>query len=273
MHLPVASARAAPRSSPSPARLPRAARPHRPTRPDTFPGADATLGEPSPWRRVVLVALAVAALVLVASADTLHEGVVALTDAAVPIMRQHPLLGVVVFVVLSALSAMLAFFSGAVLIPVAAQVWGLGGTIGLLWLGWTLGGVCAWGLARLAGRPLVATMVSAEALARYETRVSASTPLGLVVLFQLGVPSELCGYLLGLARYPFGRYLVALAVAELPWAVLTALMGTTLVERRVPLLAGAGAAAAVLSGVAFWQVHRRLRATRGQRPQSTSGER
>jgi uncharacterized membrane protein YdjX (TVP38/TMEM64 family) len=213
----------------------------------------------SAWRRVALLALAVIALVLVASADSLHAGMVALTDAATPLMRARPVLGVLVFVVVSALSAMLAFFSGAVLVPVAVQVWGAAATTGLLWLGWIVGGLTAYMLARRAGRPLVARLVNAAALARYEARIGAHAPLGLVILFQLGLPSEVPGYLLGLARYPWTRYLLALAIAELPWAVLTVLLGATLLDRRVSVLVAVGVVAATLSGVAFVALHRRLR--------------
>jgi uncharacterized membrane protein YdjX (TVP38/TMEM64 family) len=215
----------------------------------------------SPWRRLALLALAVAVLVVIASADSLHGLLVSLTERVTPLMQSRPAVGALLFVLVSALSAMLAFFSSAVLVPVAVQVWGLWGTIGLLWVGWIVGGVLAYTIARTAGRPMVARLVKAEALARYESRVTDHAPLGLVLLFQLGLPSEIPGYLLGLARYSLPRYLVALAVAELPWAIVTVLLGTTLMERRVPVLIAVGSVAAALSGFAFVALHRRLRAS------------
>lgn len=218
----------------------------------------------SAWRRVALVGLLVLALALVASADSLHAALLALTERATPVMHAHPVLGATLFVGISALSAMLAFFSSAVLVPVAVQVWGAAITAVLLWLGWIVGGLTAYTLARVAGRPLVRRLMHADALARYESRVGTHAPLGLVILFQLGLPSEVPGYLLGLARYAWTRYLLALAIAELPWAVLTVLLGTTVLERRVPVLVGVGAVAAVLSGAAFVALHRRLRAANGR---------
>jgi len=210
-------------------------------------------------RRVLLLALAVALLVLIARADVLHDALRGLTELATPIMRAHSTLGAIVFVLLSALSAMLAFFSGAVLVPVAVQVWGLGGTIALLWSGWIAGGALAYVLARVAGRPLVQRLVPADAFARYEARISRHAPLGLVVLFQLSVPSEVPGYVLGLARYPWPRYLLALALGELPWAVLTVLLGTTLMARETKVLLATGAVAVVLAGLALLALQRRLR--------------
>lgn len=219
----------------------------------------------SPWRRLVLMGLMVMALVLIASADSLHALLVSLTDRVTPLMQSRPIIGALVFVLVSALSAMLAFFSSAVLVPVAVQVWGLWGTIGLLWLGWIVGGVLAYTIARTAGRPMVARLVNAELLARYEARVSDHAPLGLVILFQLGLPSELPGYLLGLARYAPERYLLALAIAELPWAIVTVMLGTTLLARRVPVLIAVGVVAAALSGLAFVALNRRLRSDNAAR--------
>ena len=45
------------------------------------------------------------------------------------------------FVLLAAISAVLAFFSSALLLPVAVFTWGSKVTFVLLWLGWLLGGI------------------------------------------------------------------------------------------------------------------------------------
>jgi uncharacterized membrane protein YdjX (TVP38/TMEM64 family) len=65
---------------------------------------------------------------------------------------------------------------------------------------------------------------------------------------------------MGLARYPLHRYLAALALAELPWALGTVLLGRSLLDRRVGWLLALGTLAALLGGVAFHAVQRRLRA-------------
>jgi uncharacterized membrane protein YdjX (TVP38/TMEM64 family) len=206
-----------------------------------------------------MVALLIAGLALIAQSDALHGLMLRLTAIVTPLMERSPLLGGSAFVVVSALSAMLAFFSGAVLVPVAVQVWGSVLTTLLLWLGWLLGGVSAYALARYAGRPLVQRVLRPETLAAYETKVGTHASIGLVLLLQLGLPSEVPGYLLGLVRYSIGRYVLVLALAELPWAVLTVLLGSTLLERRVPLLVLVGVLATLLSGLAVIALHRRLR--------------
>jgi uncharacterized membrane protein YdjX (TVP38/TMEM64 family) len=202
--------------------------------------------------------LACAILALVGTSDDLHGALVGVLDASSKLIAERPVLGAVLFVALSALSAMLAFVSSAVLVPVALYAWGETVCALLLWLGWILGGAMAYTLGRWLGRPVVRWLLPTETLARYEDRLSAETPFGLIVLMQLALPSEVPGYLLGLVRYPFWRYLLALALAELPYVIGTVYLGESFLERRLILLLALGAAGAVFMFLAVRSLHRRL---------------
>jgi uncharacterized membrane protein YdjX (TVP38/TMEM64 family) len=127
----------------------------------------------------------------------------------------------------------------------------------LLWVGWILGGVCAYTISRYFGRTVVNALRAGPALERYEARISQRASFGLVLLFQLAVPSEVPGYLLGLIRYPFWQYLGALALAELPFAIVATYLGDSFLERRTYLLMGVGAAVAAFSAWALYTLHRR----------------
>jgi uncharacterized membrane protein YdjX (TVP38/TMEM64 family) len=210
---------------------------------------------PKAWRALFLLLLC-AALALIASSDTLYDRLLRWIAAAAALMTERPLLGAVLFVLLAALSAMLAFFSSAVLVPVVVYTWGKALCMLALWTGWTLGGVAAYGIGRSLGRPVVKSLLSAATLARYEARISRHTPWGLVLLFQLALPSEVPGYLLGLARYPFRKYLAGLMLAELPYAVGTVYLSESFLDRRLLLLLGVGAAIALFMALAFHALHR-----------------
>ncbi|HEX5718003.1 MAG TPA: VTT domain-containing protein, partial [Thermoanaerobaculia bacterium] len=190
--------------------------------------------------------------------DDLHEALVGVLDASSKLIAERPVLGAALFVVLSALSAMLAFMSSAVLVPVALYAWGKTVCAILLWLGWILGGAAAYNLGRWLGRPVVRWLLPTETLDRYEDRLSKETPFGLIVLLQLAMPSEVPGYLLGLVRYPFWRYLLALALVELPYAVGTVYLGASFLDRRLALLLALGAAGAVFMFLAVRTLQRRL---------------
>jgi uncharacterized membrane protein YdjX (TVP38/TMEM64 family) len=101
-----------------------------------------------------------------------------------------------VFVGIAMLSAMVAFFSSAIFVPVAIYAWGNAVAFVLLWLGWLLGGVASFCIGRFLGRRVAAALIG-EAV----------------------VPSEIPGYLLGILHYRFSLYLLALAVTELPYVV------------------------------------------------------
>jgi len=213
---------------------------------------------PTAKRRAFVIVLLAAGLAAVASSADLHAWLVGFLPAAEAIIRERTILGVSVFVLFAALSAMLAFVSSAVIVPVGIYMWGKAISMLLLWMGWILGGVCAYTISRYFGRPVVSALRSRPLLERYENRISRRAPFGLVLLFQLAMPSEVPGYLLGLARYHFWKYLGALALAELPYAIATIYLGAGFLERRMSVLIGVGALLAVLAGVALYALHRRI---------------
>jgi len=222
------------------------------------PGRLATI-----WRPGLVFLLLCAGLGIVMSSDTLHAVLLRLLAAAESTIAAHPVWGVLFIVVFAALSAMLAFVSSAVIVPVTVYTWGEPLSMLLLWAGWTLGGVCAYGVGRFLGRPVVRFLISRSALARFERfedRVSTHTPFGLVLLFQLALPSEVPGYVLGIVRYRFAKFVVALGLAEFPFAVATVYLGASFVERRTFLLLGVGAATLLFSAWAFHALQKRLAA-------------
>jgi len=195
-------------------------------------------------RGLLLVAL-VAGLILLTQSDTLHEGIVGLFEAARAIIVQYPVAGPLAFLALAALSAMLGFFSSAVLVPAAVYAWGATVTMLLLWIGWTIGGIVAHSLARYLGRPVLRWLVPEAALGRYEKLLEKRPRFSTVLLFQMAFPSEIVGYLMGLIRYPLAKFVGALVIAELPWVVGTVLLGVGFVRRDtltlvVLCVAGAG---------------------------------
>lgn len=228
-----------------------------------MPGRTMTSSQPrgpllAGWGRVLVLLVLLGGLVLLASSEPFQALLSWMLAEAGPVIESHPFWGVALFVLLSALSAMLAFFSSAVLLPVAIHTWGEAPCVLMLWVGWILGGASAYGIARCWGRPVVRRLASSELLERYEARISRRSSFGLVLLFQLAVPSEIPGYVLGLARYGLRRYLLVLALAELPYAVGTVYVGSSLLARRSFVLLGLGVLGILFSAWALRTLRRRL---------------
>lgn len=73
---------------------------------------------------------------------------------------------------------------------------------------------------------------------------------GHVLLFQLAVPSEIPGYVLGLAGCRFRTYVAAMVLGELPFAIGAVYLGESFLQRNYILLLATG-----IGGAAFsWMV-------------------
>ena len=204
------------------------------------------------WRRAAILALLCIALAAIAASDILHAALLELLAASKAVIVQHPVQGALLFVLLAAASAMFAFVSMAIVAPVAVFAWGEPLSMLLLWIGWILGGVAAYGVARFLGRAVVRWLTANAALRRLEKRVHRDAPFGLVLLFQLALPSEIPGYVLGLVRYRFPLYLLALALGELPYAIATVYLGSSFVQAQSFVVLAVGLALAALSVGAFY---------------------
>ncbi len=209
----------------------------------------------------VLTVLA-ATIVLIGPLHRWLLGVFATVEA---LMQRHPSMGMLAFVGLAALSAMLAFLSSTVLIPAAIQVWGPATSAALLWTGWLLGGVAAYGVGRYLGRPVAEVLVARRTLARYEGWVRSKVSLARALLFQLAVPSDAAGYVFGLTRYPLRWFTIGLALAEIPYALGAVFLGASFLQRRLVPLVSLGLIGALLSWLALRAIHRSSQPVSGER--------
>ena len=202
-------------------------------------------------RRAAALLLIVLAVAAVAAADPLRRAVHSAIDVVEPIVQRHSVAGAAVFVALSALSAMVVFFSTAVITPIAVEAFGPRTTFFLLWLGWSLGGMTAYAIGRFFGRRVVTWFVDPKTVQEYESRARASVSFGHILLFQLAVPSEIPGYVLGLAGCRFRTFAAAMILGELPFAIGAVYLGESFLRGNSLLLLAIGIAGVALSWAAF----------------------
>lgn len=210
------------------------------------------------WRSAIAVVILAMGLAAVGQSDTVHAALVDVLEASRVIIASHPVAGPLLFVALAALSAMLAFASVTVLLPLAIVTWGEPKSILLLWAGWLLGGACSYIAGRFFGRVLVRWLAADSLLRRLELRLGPSTPFGIVLLFQLALPSEIPGYVLGLVRYSVPKYLLALGLVELLYTVAAVHLGASFMERRTGSVVTMGMAVALFSVAAFYLLRKRI---------------
>jgi uncharacterized membrane protein YdjX (TVP38/TMEM64 family) len=175
------------------------------------------------------------------------------------LMRAYPRAGMLAFVGLASLSAMLSFFSSSALVPVGVYVWGAQRTMLMLWVGGVLGGTAGYWMARTLGRRIVKRLVPEAPFRRYETFFRTRAQWRTVLLFRLALQSELPSYVLGVLRYPFRRYLPMMLLGEIPFVFFAVYLGETLLERNGVVFAIALSLGVGLTVLAFRALQREMR--------------
>ena len=212
-------------------------------------------------RRLFVLAAVLAVVVAAARSEAVHGAIVGVLEISRGLMEAYPRGGMIIFLALSALSAMLSFFSSSALVPIGVYVWGPERTALLLYLGGTTGGVAGYWISRSLGRRIVNALVAAAPLARYEEYFQHHARWRTVMLFRIALQSELPSYVLGLVRYPFGHYLPMILLAEIPYVLIVVYLGESFLERNTLLFGAVLVGAIGLSLVAWRALQREMRAT------------
>ena len=210
-------------------------------------------------RRVALLVAFVAIVLAVTTSDALHQAFVDVLTIAERLMRAYPRAGMLAFVGLASLSAMLSFFSSSALVPVGVYVWGAQQTMLMLWVGGVLGGTAGYWMARTLGRRIVKRLVPEAPFRRYETFFRTRAQWRTVLLFRLALQSELPSSVLGVLRYPFRRYLPMMLLGEIPFVFFAVYLGETLLERNGVVFAIALCVGVGLTVLAFRALQREMR--------------
>lgn len=173
-------------------------------------------------------------------------------------MREAPVRGAVVFFVVSASSVLFLFLSSVLLVPSAILVWGKWLTFLLLAAGWLFGWAATYAIGRLFRHRAFVERRLDRQRAEGAFFLSGKLPFSLVLIAVCSLPAEIPGYILGAVRYPFWPFMLAVALAELPFAFLIVFIGESVIRENLGLFIGL---IAVLFGVLVWEVKsaRRMR--------------
>lgn len=210
--------------------------------------------------RLAVLFLLVAALSL--AAYVMRDALLAGVGRVGAAMQEAPVWGPVIFFLASAASVLFLFLSSVLLVPSAVLVWGEDLTFLLLAGGWLFG----WAVTYAIGRffrdwAIVARRMNQRSFNEASSVLAGKLPFSLVLLVVCSLPAEIPGYLLGAARYPFRRFLLAVALAEIPFAFLIVFLGESFVRENA---AGFVVLLVLLAGVLAWELGsaRRLRGRR-----------
>lgn len=181
---------------------------------------------------VFLFLIAILALVSV----NVQKALEPFLDTIAGFISSHPFWGGFIFLFLGALSAIVSPFSSVPLVPSAIMAWGIWPTFFLLILGWFLGDIAAYFIGSYASRlNFFKKWIPFDSIDKYRGYLAPSSEFLAVLGFRLTFPSEVGGYLLGIIKYDFWKYVLATLLAEAPFAAAVAFAGRAFNEQQTEL--------------------------------------
>ncbi len=162
--------------------------------------------------------------------------------------------GMLAYVFLIFLAIVIAPLGMGFLLPVASNVWGpfVTGTLSII--GWILGAVVAFFLARKYGRPLVEKFFSKEQLEKVEKLLPESYTFLTMVFLRIALPVDILSYILGLFRFiKFRTYFFATLIGISPFSYIFAYSAVLPLELQIAI--GVLGTVVLVWGVYFLKKH------------------
>jgi len=161
-----------------------------------------------------------------------------------------------IYVFITIVAIVFAPISTIPLLPIASSVWGwfLAGILSII--GWTIGALIAFGLARKYGMPLVKRFVSLDKIAKFEKMIPEKNIFWSIVFLRMAIPVDVLSYVLGLfSHIKFRTYFIATLIGITPFAFIFAYVG--MLEFRIQVLAFLIAVIVILFGYFVKKRYRR----------------
>ena len=170
--------------------------------------------------------------------------------AAEEILGQHILYAALVFVGILVLATVIAPITVLPVVPMVAPVFGpfLTGVLSIL--GWTIGALIAFLLARHAGKPLLGKYISLSSIEVYEQYLPSEVRFLTIVMLRILVPVDVLSYTLGLfSTISVLQYTIATAIGVSWFSFAFAYLGVAAFEKNIYLFATIGVLSLVVLGL------------------------
>ncbi len=134
--------------------------------------------------------------------------------------------GMILYTFIITIDVIIAPITATPFIPIASNLWGwvIAGILSSI--GWTLGGIFAFMLARVYGTRLIKKMISLERIEKYEELVSKRGLFWSIVFLRMFLPVDILSYALGLfSKMNLSSYVLATFIGVTPFAFIFAYLG------------------------------------------------
>ncbi|MDP4038959.1 MAG: VTT domain-containing protein [Candidatus Pacearchaeota archaeon] len=160
-------------------------------------------------------------------------------------------IGMALFVLFLIISEVILPLTGIPLIPLASNLWGSFTTAILGIIGWTLGAIIAFEIARKYGKPIVEKLVSKNKIEKVEKLIPEKNIFIAIVLLRIFLPADILSYILGLfSKIKRSTYITATIIGITPFSFILAYIGGISFQTQVII----GLSAFIL--ILFWMIIR-----------------
>lgn len=144
-------------------------------------------------------------------------------------MQSHPFMGAALYLVLLVTSVVFLPFSSLPLLPIAAGIFGVWITAILSAIGWWIGCLIAFQIARL-GRKYLEKFTSLSAVDRLEQKIPNDIGFAGIVILRMIFPVDVTSFALGLLKHlSFSMYAIASLIGIIPFAFVWSYAGGELI--------------------------------------------
>lgn len=138
----------------------------------------------------------------------------------------YPVLGMLIYLFLLIFETVFAPVTILPLIPIASNIWGPFITALLLIIGWSVGAIIAFLIARHYGLPLVEKIVSLERIRKMESLIPERNIFLGIVILRIMIPVDVLSYVLGIfSGIKLRTYIIATLIGIAPGAFLISYIG------------------------------------------------
>ena len=146
-------------------------------------------------------------------------------------INDNGLLSALAFIAIILIATVVAPVTALPLVPALAPIFGPLQTAIYAVLGWGMGAVIAFLLARHIGRPLLAHLVSLESLTRYESKIPPTLTFWGLVGLRMVLPVDVLSYAIGLvSTISLPTYTAATLIGIVPFALIFSYGGAFLAD-------------------------------------------
>lgn len=150
---------------------------------------------------------------------------------------QNNIFGVAIYIFIFALVTVVAPLTMLPLVIPSSVVFGPFFTGIYSIIGWTIGAIIAFLIARYIGKPFLSKFVSLKHIEEYDKYFSGNVEFWTLVFLRMMIPVDILSYAVGfLSRISFKKYLFATIIGITPFAFIFSYLGDAFVQKQYIML-------------------------------------